>query len=327
LEAHPATPSHGDPLIRPTSRLAAATSTIVLLGALLAPVASAATPGYAFLEIPTGARASALGGAYATLGLGVESAYWNPAGLEQVKGVQVVGGHYELFQNLRHDHFAVAWRMFGMGVSGSVRALYSEPIDERDVNGNLIGSFGSHDLEFSLGLGGSLAEGWTAGVSSQILRERIASSSATTYSFGLGTAYQPARWPKARAGLQVTGLGPAGAYRFENSEGVTAEGEAVPLPTAVQGGVSYHFDVSNLVLHSALEARAARGRNAIGLVGLELAHPSGAALRVGLRANDDVSTFSAGAGYAFKALRLDYAWVPLQLDLGDTHRFSFATQF
>jgi hypothetical protein len=34
------------------------------------------------------------------------------------------------------------------------------------------------------------------------------------------------------------------------------------------------------------------------MLGGELTHPTGAALRFGLRLNDEASTFSAGAGYA-----------------------------
>ena len=46
-----------------------------------------------------------------------------------------------------------------------------------------------------------------------------------------------------------------------------------------------------------------------------------------LRVNDTATGFSMGVGYAFTALRLDYAWVPWKLDLGDTHRFSLGARF
>src|SRR5207249_11597330 len=90
-----------------------------LLAAGLAVSNAAAGPaGFAFLEIPTGARASGMGGAYASVAQGAEAAFWNPAGLEGVNGVEVTGGHYEMFEKLRHDHFSVAGRMLGGGVSG-----------------------------------------------------------------------------------------------------------------------------------------------------------------------------------------------------------------
>lgn len=289
----------------------------------MAPSAFADPAGFAFLEYPTGARASALGGAYATLGQGAEAAFWNPAGLEGVKGVQVMGGHYELFQKLRHDHFAVGFRAFGFGMSGSVRALYTEPIEERDELGNLTGSFGAHDLEFAYGLGARVDPQLTAGVSAQVIRERIANLATTTWAFGLGAAYEPTRWPRLRAAIQVTGLGPAGSYQFDG-----VEGEPVPLPTAVQGGVSYRHELTTtLALRGAVEARAVRGRNVLGLAGVEIANLTGAGLRAGFRANDDATTMSFGAGYGIGGLVLDYAYVPLRLDLGDTHRFSFAVQF
>jgi hypothetical protein len=69
------------------------------------------------------------------------------------------------------------------------------------------------------------------------------------------------------------------------------------------------------------------------MLGAELATSGGggsgvtAALRGGLRVNDDASAFSLGAGCAVRGLRVDYAFVPLRLDLGDTHRISFTAQF
>ena len=62
------------------------------------------------------------------------------------------------------------------------------------------------------------------------------------------------------------------------------------------------------------------------MIGLELGS-GGASIRGGARMNDDASTMSLGAGYVLGALKLDYAFVPMSLDLGDTHRFSFSAQF
>ena len=133
--------------------------TLLLALSLLgtAAIAYAAPPGFAFLEIPTGARGAALGGAYASMATGVEAAFWNPARLATEHGLEISGGHSELFEKLRHDAFAVGGHMFGGGIAASFRALYSEPIDERDDVGNLIGSFGSHDLELALGYGHALS--------------------------------------------------------------------------------------------------------------------------------------------------------------------------
>src|SRR6266571_607401 len=132
-----------------------ATAVLAVLGLALGAHAACADPaGFAFLEVPAGARASALGGAYASLAQGAEAVYWNPAGLNGTHGVELTASHYEFFQSLRHDQFALATHRLGGGLAASIRAQYSEPITARDEFGNEIGTFGSHDLELALGYGG-----------------------------------------------------------------------------------------------------------------------------------------------------------------------------
>jgi len=283
--------------------------------------AAAGPPGFAFLEVPAGARASALGGAYVSLCEGVESAFWNPAGLAAVHGIQVVGSHVEFLQSLRHDQFAVAGRLLGGGTSAGIRAMYSEAIVERDEVGNEVGSFGGHDLEFSLGYGLAAGQAWRIGGSAQVLRERIAESAATTMAFGAGTTWEPL--PSLKAGLSLEHLGPAARYRIGGERG-----QPVPLPMAGQAGVSYGFGSPMAVGgHVALEARLTRGESGVAMVGGEITHPVGAALRLGVRAGDRIAPVSYGVGWKLPTVRLDYAFVPYKLDLGDTHRLSFVAQF
>lgn len=300
-------------------------ASVVLAIALgLAPRPGHADPSaFAFLEVPSGARASALGGAFVSAGTGVEAAFWNPSGLASIDGVEIGGSHDESFQRLRHDRFAIAGHQLGGGVALSIRALYSQPIDARDELGNLTGTFGGHDLEFGIAYGRTLATGVRAGVSAQLLRERIADLSTGTWSLGAGVGVEPARWPNLRLGLAVDHLGPAAHYQFEDGPG-----QPLDLPTAVQAGGTYTFGLGGAMgLSAGIEARASRGRSTVNMMGAELSHPSGAALRVGVRVHDSASSVSMGAGYGRRGLHLDYAFVPYRLDLGDGHRVSFTARF
>lgn len=295
----------------------------LMLVALAAAPAGAAPSGFAFLEVPAGARASALGGAFIAMGEGVEAAFWNPAGLAAVGRIQITGSHDEFFQHLRHDQFAVAGHWWGGGLAGSVRALYSEPIEARDELGNVTGSFGGHDLELGLAYGRELAAGVRAGVSGQLVRERLADLSTGTFAFGAGASWEPAGLPALRLGLALDHLGPDATYTFEDGPG-----QPLPLPAALQGGASYRWGLGGAMrLDAGLETRLTRGRPVVAAIGGELTHPTGAALRLGIRLNDDASSFSVGAGYAMTALRLDYAFVPYRRELGDTHRVSFTAGF
>lgn len=298
-----------------------ARAAVALVLTLVALPVTAAQPGFAFLEVPGGARAAALGGAYASVAQGADAAFWNPAGLAGIPGTQLSASHTETWERLRHEHVAVAGKLFGGGLAASLRAMYSEPIEERDDLGNLVGSFGAHDLEFLAGYGRTLAGGTSIGLTAQVVRERIADLGATTWAVGGGTAFGVPFG--GRASLSVHNVGPAAHYVVDG-----VQGAAVKLPTAAHAGLSFTrplFQNFNGLL--ALEARATRGRQALFAVGGELDSPAGAALRFGIRAGDDAATWSAGAGWRTKALGVDYAFVPSQLDLDDTHRFSLTATF
>ena len=301
------------------SRLAAAS----LLTCLIVTPVVAAPPGFAFLEVPAGARAGAMGGAYVAVVDGVDGAFWNPAALAGVRGTQISGSHVEFVQGLKHDQFAAAGQLFGGGLAASLRAMYSQPIDARDDLGNVTGSFGSHDLEFQLGYGRALASGTRFGAAAQIVRERIDNESATTWSGGAGMQWQPQAWKAMRFGVSAQHLGPAAVYQIDGTPGAP-----VGLPAALQAGASWTHELSQgLALTTALDARTTRGRQAVASVGAELASSMGAALRLGYRQGDDLTNVSAGVGYRHGSFAVDYAWVPTKLDLGDTHRFSFSAQF
>ena len=291
--------------------------------ALAAP-SSAATPGFAFLNVPEGARGAALGGAYASVAGGAEAAFWNPAALAGMKGAQVVGSHVEFLSKLRHEQAALAGHVWGGGLAASVRAMYSEPIPQTDDLGNVVGTFGTDDVELGLAYGHHVAAGVSFGGSAQVVHERLADVSATTYAFGLGSTFEPARWPGLRFALTGDHLGPAAHYTLDG-----VRGEPVGLPAALQAGATYVHPVgSGFALRGALETRMTSGRAGVAMLGAELAHaPSGLSLRAGARMNDNESSLAFGAGCAVQSLRVDYAFVPFRLDLGDTHRFSLSAQF
>jgi hypothetical protein len=294
------------------------------LGLGLSARAAGADPaGFAFLEVPSGARASALAGAYTSLAQGPEAVFWNPSGLQGTHGVELAATHVELFEGLRDDQFVVAGRRLGGGLAASVRSQYSGEIPERDALGNLIGTFGAHDLEFALGYGRTLAPGLALGASAKYIRERIANASAATYAFDLGAGWEPGP-AGLRLGIAAQNLGPSANFTIDG-----AKGEPVPLPAAFQSGASYAFPLSStLAFTGVMEGRFTRGRTGLGLLGAELSAPAaGAALRIGWRANDSASSLCAGAGYTLHALRLDYAFVPFSDDVGDTHRVSLAARF
>ncbi|MFN8589560.1 MAG: PorV/PorQ family protein [Candidatus Eisenbacteria bacterium] len=311
-------------MFRASVRVAALILSCALALSLAVPASvQAAPPGFAFLEVPATARAAALGGAYTAVAEGAEAAFWNPAGLALGSGNQLSATHAESFEGLKHDQVAFAGRMWGGGLAGSVRAMYSQPIEERDEIGNLIGSFGSHDLEFQAAFGHALGARARLGFGAQMVRERIASEAATTWSGSAGFSCEPAALRGARVALVVQNVGPAANYVIDGQRGAD-----VGLPMAVQGGAAWSRALQRgLTLGTSLDTRFTRGRQGVVALGGELRSDVGASLRLGWRFNDDIANVSAGLGWVLGGASVDYAWVPSKLDLGDTHRFSLGARF
>lgn len=285
--------------------------------------ARAAQPGFAFLDIPAGARASAMGGAFSAIVHDADAALWNPAALEGVSRLQVSGSHAELQSQLHYDAVVLGGRAWGGGYALSMRALYSEAIEARDESGNLTGTFGSHDLEFALSYGHRLGGGLALGGSAQLVRERLDNEAAQTFAFDLGATLDPAALPGARVSLSLENAGPAARYTIDD-----IAGEDVPLPAAITTGVSYaKLAGHGLTVRGALEARFIDGRTGLGAIGAELANASGMAFRAGWRINDATADLTLGAGYSTRGLAFDYAFIPLDLSLGESHRFSISRQF
>jgi hypothetical protein len=299
----------------------------LLVALLITAVTSASraeTPGFAFLEVPVGARGASMGGAYTSVTTGPDAAFWIPAALTGVSGLQVSATHVEFLGNLRHEQFALASRKFGGVLAGAVRGMYSEAIDQRDDLGNLTGTFGSHDLEFRLAYGHRVTDELSLGGSAQVLRERLEDESATTYAFGMSSVYEPRRLGGLRLAAIVDQLGPAAHYTIGGTPG-----DDVTLPAALQVGASYARTAgAGLTWRGALESRMVRGRTGVAMLGGEITHaPSGMSLRAGWRVSDAQSPVAFGAGFARSALSVDYAFVPFSDELGDTHRFSLGARF
>jgi hypothetical protein len=235
----------------------------------------------------------------------------------------VSGSHSELHSQLHSDAVVFGGKAWGGGYALSMRALYSEAIEARDENGNLTGTFGAHDLEFALAYGHRAGGGVAFGGSAALVRERIDNAAAQTFAFDLGATLEPAGLPGTRMSLALENVGSPAHYTFDGSDGAD-----VPLPAALTTAVSYaRLTGHGLTVRGALEGRFIGGRAGLGAIGAEVANAAGMAFRAGWRINDASADLTLGAGYSTRGLAFDYAFIPLDLSLGESHRFSISRQF
>ncbi len=308
---------------RPVALLCVVRAGLALAGfavvAAAGPTQAGETTGFAFLNLPAGARAAALGGAFTAVADDPTALFWNPAGLAPPARVSgrpnawsLTAVHHESIQGFRQEVVGAVLRRGEEGISLGFNTHYTDGIDQRDDLGNPLGSFGVSDFAVAGGYGGTLAAGLRLGAGVQWVHEIIAGTGASGLSLSAGGLY-------ALPGLQGLTLGAAvlnvgGSPSFQTESG--GAGEGVPQPLAVSGGASYTGAAGSMRFLVTADARKLKGDPLECRFGGELAPVPMLALRVGWMLGQDAADFTAGAGITAGSIAFDYAFVIDRLEAG-----------
>jgi len=256
------------------------------------------------LSFGAGARSLGMGTAYTAIAQDATSAYWNPAGLAAVRRNEFNALEANLYGGATYNYLGYAGLRAGPGViGGHLARLGISGAEERDVNNNLLGSFGYNETDFGVGYGMVFPRFPTLGlgVAGNLLSRNLNGSSDRL--MGLDVASQYAMTDKVGLGLVVKN-----ALRF--SQGDTDD----KLPQAIRLGVGYQ-PIRGLTLSGDLENFTHIFLGAEYTWGL-------LAGRVGFEQNSP--TF--GMGLHWKDIAFDFAMATSQ-DLGSSERLSLSYAF
>lgn len=287
------------------------------------------TTGAAFLRVPTGSRAQALGGTYSAAADDAEAMFWNPAGLSRLqdRGMpELAFGYSALLETAYSGSVAYARPLSsGRGVLAGAFTYFSQSsIQGYDTLGDPSGSFTPNDLCLSA----AYANKWRSvnlGAGAKVIRSKVADASGTTFAVDLGLQLQritdlgegPVDW-----GVSLVNLGPP----------IRTGSMADPLPIKLQTGMLWNISPR---IRFMLDGHMPVDHSPYPSLGLEGHYPVDEAVRASARVGmhfrdrDDIgglSGLAAGVGMDLKRFRLDYAWVPFG-DLGTTHRVSGGYRF
>ena len=175
---------------------------------LLAPVAPAGafgkaakgTSAAAFLKIPAGARAAAMGDAFGAAADDSLSAAYNPAGLGFLEGVEVSATHDTHFQDLTHDFGVVAVPLLSLrdtrlkrsawgAAALSFRTLGTTGIPRRGVveTDEPSDTFGASDLAYGLSFGRAI-ENLAVGGTLKVVEQNLDTAQARAAAPGVGAS-------------------------------------------------------------------------------------------------------------------------------------------
>jgi hypothetical protein len=269
--------------------------------------------GLSFLKFGVGAKAVGMGEAFVAQSGEVTSAWWNPAGLSGIEGIQVSFTHNQWFQGITGEHFTSALGL-GKNTLGLSLAMGKVPdIEKREgPTEEPDALFDAHDVVFSFSFARSIREGFALGFSTKWLYEKIDINSASGLGFDLGGIYSPLE--NLNFGLAVMNLGQK--MKFET--------EKFSLPTLYKVGVTYLVEKKDLNSDFTLGLDLVKPRDDEAKIHLggEVGLYQALKIRLGYQNGYDEKDFSFGLGTKFRNYSIDYGYLPHKSDLGNVHSVS-----
>ncbi len=274
------------------------------------------TSGFLFLRLGNGARASGMGEAFTAVADDATSMYWNPAGLASIDGVELNLSHSEWFVDIRFEQISVVNEMLGGAVGLSFTGLFYGDIDRYGAYPSRVpdGTFSPYDFAFSAGYGTDILPNLAVGAAAKLIYQKIDFESATSWAADIGVSHKS----------MIEGLTIAASMLNLGPQAKFVEEKFYP-PLQLRAGASYLYEApwvhGNIVV--ATDVVFPNDGDAKLHMGAEYNYERYVSVRAGYKSNYYVQGMTFGIGVKYKNLRFDYAFLPIEFELGDSHRLSF----
>lgn len=280
------------------------------LSAAPAPAADDGGIAGGFLRFGASARSLALGNAAVGIADDAAMAYWNPAGLAQLRTMEVTGMGATMYNDTRYSYLALgmpteSWGTFALTgtftASGEYeRATWDEDLDE---------TFGEKESVVALGWAGSLGR-FTYGATLKSVSQDIGGARGSGTGVDVGVYYRPHRM-----------LSIGGAIQNVVAPRITLLDEEEELVRSARAGLALRFFKGRLLATSDLVRT--KWMDTSFRAGLEAWPLRSVALRGGW--DSEREHMGAGAGIRLDNWQFDYAYVGT--DLGAQNVVSVTLRF
>lgn len=274
--------------------------------------------GLAFLKLGIGSRSIAMGEAVVSNTQDASATHYNPAALFNGSSkVNLIFMHNEQILGARTEFLAakITGSRFAFGLSLNNTAV--DDIEVREIPGEPLEKFNAQNFSMGLSIGYKVNEMLSLGITGKFLFEKIYVDNASGFAVDFGGLYKKER---LALGLAISNLGSMSELR----------NEATKLPISVRGGASYMIPVTGLqsiLLISADGYKVLDGGKFHANGGAEFLYKDFLALRVGYQSGYENKSITTGLGLKYKAINLDYAFVPYKYSLGSSHTITLGTSF
>ena len=291
---------------------------IILLSSLSL-AQSAGNSGLAFLKFGFGARNIAMGDAGSTASNDLSAMYYNPSRLVSLVGNEVMFMHNEWIQDVRSEVGGIKWNIFSLPFAVGFNVTTVSGIEVRDKPGDPVSKFNANYFFGSLSSGFTVVEDLDFGATIKYLYEGILNDESTGFGFDFGLNYlTPVKGLTASA--VIKNIGSMNKLRIEKTK----------LPSELRFGGAYNFGLETAKLAFILAAEFQKYLDTDDIHingGGEIIYNQTFAARVGYQSGYESRDFTGGVGIMWGNFRLDYAYMPFSLGLGNANLFSVQFKF
>ena len=282
----------------------------------------AGTTGFSFLKLGVGAKAVAMGGAFAAVADDPTAIYYNPAGTVRLEGRQLLAEYHNYVLDIQSGFVAyTAPLMDKYGFGAFIDYLNFGDFVRTNSSGQEMGEFSGGDFLFGLNFSTRITPALAAGVNVKYIHETADTygSDALAADLGLHMKFGDSL---TTAGLTFYNLGTVISGYSDHKD---------KLPMGVRGGVSHSLRELPLVI--AIDGVMPNDNDPYINVGAEFYKFEPLYLRLGYSLfgenyktgtdSNGLAGMSAGFGLSIKQYHISYAFMPY-LDLGSSHRITIA---
>ena len=280
---------------------------------------TAGTSGLSFLKSGFSARNIAMGDLGVASANDVSALYYNPALMADFVSPQLTFTNNQLIQDVTSQMLGASFPLFGLPFGLGINTTSVSDIEVRTRPGDPESTFNAHFFNASLSTGFYIYEKLSAGFSIKYLYEDIFSDDASGWGFDFGLSYKDV----------IDGLDLGASYRNVGSMKKLREVET-ELPTDLRIGAAYNFPVSQIqsdvTITGGMQKYTTTDDTHLNF-GAEIFYDNVVAIRGGYMSGYDSKGLTAGLGLLWKGINFDYAFVPYDYGLGDSHIISLMYTF
>jgi hypothetical protein len=280
---------------------------------------TAGNSGLAFLKFGFGARNIAMGDAGSSASNDLSALFYNPSRLASFEHNEVMFMHNEWIQDVRSEVGGIKWNMFNLPFAIGFNVTSVSDIEVRNKPGEPISKFNANYFFGSLSSGFTIVQDLDFGATLKYLYESLLNNEAAGFGFDFGFNYKtPIKG--LTASTVIKNIGSMNALRNEETK----------LPTELRLGGAYEFGLETTKLNFIVvgEFQKYLDNDDIHIIGGgEIVYNKVFAARVGYQSGYEARGFTGGVGISWGALRLDYAYMPFSLGLGNANLFSIQFRF